>query len=144
MTSSDPPAQRFADTESLSRSLATQIAANLAAGIGARGVASLVVSGGRTPIQLFEILRKQPLDWSRVCVALADERWVAADNAASNERLVRDQFRAGLSQALASRLEFGGFHSTAFPVLCFSATPRLWWRGTGRRAGWCRAGRRSR
>ncbi len=90
MTISDPAAQRYADADSLSRALAAQIAASLVAAIGARGTASLVVSGGRSPVKLFEILRKEPLDWSRVCIALADERWVAADAAASNERLVRD------------------------------------------------------
>src|ERR1700674_4450795 len=90
MMNSEPPAQRFADIETLSRELATQIAANLGEALGARGLASLVVSGGRSPVRLFEILRTQPLDWGRVCIALADERRVAPDDAASNERLVRD------------------------------------------------------
>jgi 6-phosphogluconolactonase len=82
-------AQRYADMETLSRELATQLAASLKAAIGARGLASLVVSGGRSPVRLFEILRTQALDWGRVCIALADERWVAPEDAASNEHLVR-------------------------------------------------------
>ena len=82
-------AQRYADLETLSRELAARIAAILGAAIAARGLASLVVSGGRSPVRLFEILRSQPLDWSRVCIALADERWVAPEDAASNEHLVR-------------------------------------------------------
>lgn len=85
-----PPAERYADLETLSHELGAQIAAALAAAIEARGTASLVVSGGRSPLKLFETLRSRPLDWSRVCVALADERWVSPDDAASNERLVRD------------------------------------------------------
>jgi 6-phosphogluconolactonase len=85
-----PPVQPFADTETVSRELATQIAGTLGAAIGARGLASLVVSGGRSPVRMFEILRAQPLDWSRVCIALADERWVSPEDAASNERLVRE------------------------------------------------------
>jgi 6-phosphogluconolactonase len=84
------PAQRFADLETLSRELAAQLAAGLRAAIAARGLASLVVSGGRSPVRLFEILRTQPLDWGRVCIALADERWVDPADAGSNERLVRD------------------------------------------------------
>jgi 6-phosphogluconolactonase len=84
------PAQRFPDLETLSRELAAQLAAGLRAAIAARGLASLVVSGGRSPVRLFEILRTQPLDWARVCVALADERWVDPADAGSNERLVRD------------------------------------------------------
>jgi 6-phosphogluconolactonase len=87
---SEPPALRFADLETLSRELAAQIAKSLTAAIGARGLASLVVSGGRSPLRLFEILRTQPLEWSRVRIALADERWVDSQNEASNERLVRD------------------------------------------------------
>jgi 6-phosphogluconolactonase len=90
MMNSEVPVQRFADVETLSLELARQIAAALNAAIGARGLASLVVSGGRSPVRLFEILRTQALDWSRVCIALADERWVPAQDAASNERLVRD------------------------------------------------------
>ena len=90
MMNSELPASRYADIESASRELAARIAASLAAAIGARGVASLVVSGGRSPVRLFEILRTQPLDWSHVCVALADERWVSPEDAGSNEHLVRE------------------------------------------------------
>src|SRR5229473_792265 len=87
---SDLSAQRYADIETLSRELATLIAGSLAAAISARGLASLVVSGGRSPVRLFEILRTRAVDWDRVCIALADERWVDPQDAASNERLVRD------------------------------------------------------
>jgi 6-phosphogluconolactonase len=90
MMNSEPPAKRYADLETLSRELAAQVAGGLAAAIGARGLASLVVSGGRSPVRLFEILRTHALDWSRVRIALADERWVDPQNEASNERLVRD------------------------------------------------------
>jgi 6-phosphogluconolactonase len=90
MMNSELPASRYADIETASRELAARIAASLAAAIGARGVASLVVSGGRSPVRLFEILRAQPLDWSHVCVALADERWVSPEDAGSNEHLVRE------------------------------------------------------
>jgi 6-phosphogluconolactonase len=90
MTNSEPKLQSHPDVETLSRALATQIAENLTAAIGARGLASLVVSGGRSPVRLFEILRTLPLAWDHVCIALADERWVGAQDPASNERLVRD------------------------------------------------------
>lgn len=86
----DPQVQRYPDLKTLSRELAAQLAGSLAAAIAARGLASLVVSGGKTPVTLFEMLRTQSLDWSRVCIALADERWVDVKDAGSNERLVRD------------------------------------------------------
>ena len=88
--SSDPAVHRHSEFDILSRELATQIAANLNAAIAARGLASLVVSGGKSPIKFFEYLRAQAVDWSRVCVALADERWVEPSDNNSNERLVRD------------------------------------------------------
>lgn len=90
MMSSELPPRRYADMETLSRELAADIAESLTAAIDARGLASLVVSGGRSPVRLFEILRTQPLVWDRVRIALADERWVSPDDPASNERLVRD------------------------------------------------------
>jgi 6-phosphogluconolactonase len=99
MASSEPPATKFADSEVLSRTLSSRLAANLTAGIAARGLASLVVSGGNSPRKLFELLRAESLDWSRVCVALADERWVDPSDPASNEKLVRDVLLQGSAAA---------------------------------------------
>jgi 6-phosphogluconolactonase len=87
---SDPAATKFADSDALARNLSDQLAANLRTAIAARGLASLVVSGGKSPIKLFELLRVETLDWSRVCIALADERWVDPTDPESNEKLVRD------------------------------------------------------
>jgi 6-phosphogluconolactonase len=86
----DTLARRFTDVEALSQELTHQVAAALTAAIAARGLASLVVSGGKSPVRLFELLRTQPLDWSRVCIALADERWVEPSDPDSNEHLVRE------------------------------------------------------
>jgi len=83
-------------------SLATTVAAALARAIAARGAASLVVSGGRTPAAMFRLLAAQPIDWSRVQITLADERWVGFDHPASNERLVRAELMQG--PAAAARL----------------------------------------
>jgi 6-phosphogluconolactonase len=82
-------ATRFADQGALAKSLAEQIAAALRNAISSRGLASLVVSGGTSPVKLFEALSAQVLEWSKVCVALADERWVDPADPGSNERLVR-------------------------------------------------------
>ncbi|MGC1523284.1 MAG: 6-phosphogluconolactonase [Steroidobacteraceae bacterium] len=105
----ESPTQRHADMETLSQELATRIAALLGAAIAARGLASLVVSGGRSPVRLFEILRSQPLDWARVCIALADERWVPPADAASNEHLVRST----LLQDRAAAARFHGLKNGA-------------------------------
>ncbi len=80
----------FENTSALDIELAEKVAALLAADIQARGKASLVVSGGRTPMGFFHLLSQQLLDWSSVTVTLADERWVDADHQDSNEKLVRE------------------------------------------------------
>jgi 6-phosphogluconolactonase len=95
----EPPALKFDNGDALAQALAARIGADLKAGIAARGLASLVVSGGKSPIRLFEALRNQDLDWSRVCVALADERWVDPGDAGSNEHLVRTVLLQGAAAA---------------------------------------------
>jgi len=80
--------QRDADPATQAASLATAVAAQLRSAIAMRGAASLVVSGGRTPAAMFARLAREQLDWSRVQITLADERWVGFDHPASNERLV--------------------------------------------------------
>lgn len=74
----------FASSEALARRVADQIEASIAA----RREALIAVSGGKSPVPLFEALARTPLDWGRVTVTLVDERWVAPDHADSNERLV--------------------------------------------------------
>jgi 6-phosphogluconolactonase len=69
--------------------LAEHVARLLTAALDIRGQASLVVSGGNTPVPFFHALRKQELAWEKVTITLADERWVAPDDDASNEGLVR-------------------------------------------------------
>jgi 6-phosphogluconolactonase len=84
------PICEFADGASLAQSFADWTAAVLAAGVAARGLALLVVSGGMTPKLYFEALSKRDLDWSRVAVTLADERRVPDDSPRSNAKLVRE------------------------------------------------------
>lgn len=86
---------RFPDRQALAHALAGEIRVDLEEAITARGTASLVVSGGRTPAKLFEHLRNEKLDWSKVWVSLADERWVDTTASASNERLVRESLLVG-------------------------------------------------
>lgn len=93
----------------LAQTLASDVAQTLARAIAARGGASLVVSGGKTPVRLFEQLRSQPIDWRRVCVALADERWVEPGDPASNERMVREV----LLKDRAAEARFAGLKNAA-------------------------------
>jgi 6-phosphogluconolactonase len=82
--------KRFTNAQALASEVAGNIAAHLARAINARGHATLRVSGGHSPAGLFKQLHAQPLEWSRVSIALVDERWVQPTDPASNERFVRE------------------------------------------------------
>ena len=73
----------------LADGLAIDVAERLRAAISARGEATLVVSGGRSPVAFFQHLAKQGLDWSKVTISLADERWVPVEHADSNAGLLK-------------------------------------------------------
>jgi len=75
--------------ESLAKDLSQSIGQLLSQSINQDGRASLAVSGGRTPVLVFEALSEFDLDWSKVDLALVDERWVDALHDDSNELLVR-------------------------------------------------------
>lgn len=62
----------------------------LKAGLEERGTARLIVSGGSSPVPVFEVLRSTDFAWDRVIISLVDERAVPADHADSNHKLVND------------------------------------------------------
>lgn len=79
--------------------IAAHIGDALRTAIAARGQASLAVSGGKSPIPMFEALREQDLDWSRVSIVLVDERVVPRDHEASNTALVARHLMQGKAAA---------------------------------------------
>ncbi|MFC6297492.1 6-phosphogluconolactonase [Pseudomonas sp. CCM 7893] len=79
----------------LAEGLANDVAEQLRAAISARGEAVLVVSGGRSPVAFFQNLAKQGLDWSKVTITLADERWVPVEHADSNAGLLKKYLLQG-------------------------------------------------
>ncbi len=81
--------------------LAQDIAQRLAAAIEVRGFAVLSVSGGKSPVALFEALRVIDIDWSRVRVTLVDERCVPRIHPDSNALLVQTH----LLQDLAAKAQ---------------------------------------
>ncbi|MDX1633701.1 MAG: 6-phosphogluconolactonase [Marinobacter sp.] len=87
------------DAEQIAGQLASRIAEALQAVLSREPRASLAVSGGSTPVGLFRALSRKPLDWARVNITLADERWVAEDDPASNTRLVREHLLQGPAAA---------------------------------------------
>lgn len=90
-----PPAveQFFDDRATMASALAEAVAENLRAAQRERSRATLAVPGGTTPRDFLRALRACSVDWSRISVTLTDERWVPADHAESNERMVRAELR---------------------------------------------------
>ncbi|WP_158971538.1 6-phosphogluconolactonase [Paraglaciecola sp. L3A3] len=79
----------YTNTKQLNRSFAGNICRLLRAGIEENGRASLIVSGGKTPAELFTALSNANLEWDKVDISLADERWVDNSDEASNEKMLR-------------------------------------------------------
>ena len=88
-------------TKATPAAIAAHIADALRTAIAESGQASLAVSGGKSPIPMFEALREQDLDWSKVSVVLVDERVVPRDHADSNTALVARHLLQG--QAAVAR-----------------------------------------
>lgn len=93
----------YADAAAQAQGLALAVAALLRHHIARRGAAVLAVSGGRSPLPFFAALSQQPLPWAAVTVTLVDERWVAADDDASNGALVRAHLLQNQAAAAAWR-----------------------------------------
>ena len=91
------PARRtFNGKQQLAAALAGAVAANLKAGIAARGEASVALSGGTTPVGFFQALsRRDDVQWDKVTVTLVDERWVDETSDRSNARLVKQNLLQG-------------------------------------------------
>lgn len=89
----------FASGAETAQALTALVAGALRRGVSERGAGSLIVSGGRSPTAFFEALSVQALAWDKIVVSLADDRWVAADDADSNENLVRRHLLRGAAAA---------------------------------------------
>jgi 6-phosphogluconolactonase len=92
--------------------LVNEITATLVQAIDRRDLAGLAVSGGRSPIPLFERLSKVDLPWDKVHVALVDERFTSPDSVDSNEHLTRNHMLINR----AKRAHFTGLVSDPFDL----------------------------
>lgn len=101
----------FDSSAALNQQFATEISSRLAAAIAEKGAATLVVSGGKTPLPLFKALSDIDLDWSRVTITLADDRWLPDTHVDSNEGLVK----ANLLQGKAAKARFISLFDSASP-----------------------------
>ncbi len=79
-------------SESLALDLSVTIGKILIEAIRQKGGASIAVSGGITPISLFQKLSLLDINWAKVDLTLVDDRWVEPIHPDSNELLVKSNF----------------------------------------------------
>ncbi|MFL5298391.1 MAG: 6-phosphogluconolactonase [Phenylobacterium sp.] len=91
--------ETFETAGALADAAAEAIAAQLAGGLAARGHASVVATGGRSPGPVYDRLAQADLDWAHVAVTLSDERLVDAGSPNSNARLLRERLFVGRAAA---------------------------------------------
>ncbi|MFI7856717.1 6-phosphogluconolactonase [Pseudomonas promysalinigenes] len=99
----------LAEAKLLAATLAHDVAERLRAAIASKGQACVVLSGGRSPVPFLEQLAGEQLDWAKVTVSLADERWVPVEHADSNAGLLARH----LFQGAAAKARFIGLYQQA-------------------------------
>ena len=86
--------------DDLARETAGRLIELIADAIRQRGRASIALSGGSTPKRLYQLLTQPPyalaIDWSKVHLFFADERFVPHDDPDSTVRLVRETLLTGV------------------------------------------------
>ncbi len=87
----------FPSADGLADVAASAIGGALSDAIAARGSATLVATGGRSPGPVYDRLSATSLDWTRVTVTLSDDRCVGEDHPESNARLVRTRLLRGFA-----------------------------------------------
>ena len=80
----------FPDTDAMVAGTAELLALAISAGITARGVAWIVLTGGGTGTALLTRLGSYPVDWARVHLFWGDDRYVPHDDDERNEKQARE------------------------------------------------------
>lgn len=81
---------KFQNSQQQVEALAKDIAQSIQDILQKKGCVTIAVSGGKSPIKLFEQLSHRNLMWENITITLVDERFVATNHADSNENLVRN------------------------------------------------------
>ena len=82
----------YDDAEEMADAVAGDIGFIIEAAIDARGAAVIALSGGKTPIPIYERLAKAKIDWKRVTIVPTDERIVPLGDPLSNVTMIAKTF----------------------------------------------------
>ena len=107
MSATSSTYNEFADRDTLREALLMEFKNVISDAIAQRGEAVIALSGGSTPIPLYQAVASLPFDWHKVCFALVDERWLETSHSGSNEC----QLRKALAPALEAGAGFVGMYS---------------------------------
>lgn len=103
----------FAQRRMLELNLLDTMLSRLSSIIQQKGYASMLLSGGKSPVSFYHLLAHTQLSWEKVYLGLSDERWVPPDHPDSNEKCIRDSLLRGNAQIA----QFIGFKTTHDNVL---------------------------
>lgn len=87
-----PVTFKFEERRQAGHSIIAAISAAIEHAIKTKGFANIALSGGSTPEPIYTELANENIDWSKVTIALVDERWVDIDDKGSNEAMLRRAF----------------------------------------------------
>tara|TARA_B110000967_G_scaffold2426_1_gene2566 strand:+ start:375 stop:1010 length:636 start_codon:yes stop_codon:yes gene_type:complete len=76
--------------ENIAFKIATSIASTLEESVLKKGYATLLVSGGNSPVEIFSHLNQMLIPWSKVTIILGDDRMLDLDSSDSNDKLIRE------------------------------------------------------
>jgi len=102
------PITTFATRDAMLAAAARAIEEALRFGVATRGEACAALSGGTTPEPAYHQVAQAPLLWREITLALVDERFVPASDAASNEALVRRAFLHAINDGARVAPMFSG------------------------------------
>ena len=89
--------------------IATSIASTLEESIIKKGSATLVVSGGSSPIKIFHHLNELQIQWSKVTIILGDDRMLDSDHIDSNDKLIKEHL-------IVNQAEYANYISLSDPL----------------------------
>ena len=82
----------FANREQFNEAVMQRLADTLQSSSLSQRNVLLGVSGGSTPMPIYQALAQKELAWNRIKLLLVDERWVPSNHVDSNERNIREAF----------------------------------------------------
>ena len=91
----------YPDQADLIKALTQKCQISLKQALEVSSQATLMVSGGSTPLGLYQALSRCRLDWQRIRVGLVDERWVDHHHPGSNAALIRQNLLKNHAAAAA-------------------------------------------